>query len=220
LADTKKCVILYVEDRLDCGDCYQYALDELRRDVYWRSLYGKGWIYHAMPDEESPIKYYGIEIECGTESTNLEEFNRCLSELPEYFLVEEDDSIYDDKTVVFGAEIISHPATYEWLVKDGKEKWDCVFDLTRNGVDSEAFSSCGMHVHISRAAFTEPHLYRFAKMVYGNEDFILYISDRHSEGELRNWASVEYNPDDLTEWNPDDFALMTDRYTAYRGVDG
>ncbi|GAH84174.1 unnamed protein product, partial [marine sediment metagenome] len=84
-----------------------------------------------------------------------------------------------DGTLNFGIEVVSHPATWNWL-KQNYRKWENILNLRKVGFKSFDTTTCGMHIHLSKNAFSSLHLYKILKFFYENKDFILKISQRKS----------------------------------------
>jgi len=180
-----------------CERCYndirEVDIEEQRENIeYWDDFGTFEFFQHYKG--RPAAKYYGIELECGVfrdDIDNVCEFNNILAEIPyDYFYTQPDMSIYDNCDVSFGVEIVSQPATFEWL-KANQDKWQQIFDLADYGLRSYDTDSCGMHIHISRKAFrTKIHLYRFMRAVYLWPKFTELISERTS-GQLRYWAKLD-----------------------------
>lgn len=76
-----------------------------------------------------------------------------------------------------GFEIITHPGTFEWWMKEFPYKR--IRALTRycHSFDTK---TCGTHFHLSKNAFTPLHLYKFAQFHYRNREFVNFIAERYS----------------------------------------
>lgn len=77
----------------------------------------------------------------------------------------------------FGFEIITHPGTYEWFMEEFPYKR--ITALTRYA-RSYGTGTCGTHFHLSKAAFSPLHLYKFAQFHYRNREFVNFIAERYS----------------------------------------
>ncbi len=95
-----------------------------------------------------------------------------------------------DGSVPGGFEIVTHPMSYSWILKN-KELFDPIWGLVKKGYVSHDSGLCGMHIHMSKAAFTPMHLYKFMQFFQKNEDFILVVSQRDA-ADLARWAAVKY----------------------------
>jgi hypothetical protein len=62
-------------------------------------------------------------------------------------------------------------------------------EFSRWGLRSYQPGTCGLHVHISKTAFTGLHLYRFLKMFYENPVFTMKIAQRRGS-DAERWASL------------------------------
>lgn len=115
-----------------------------------------------------------------------------------------------DGSVPQGFEVVSHPFTWGWLVTH-RDIFDPIFALKRGGLVSHDSGRCGMHVHMSRDAFTPMHLFKFLEFFQKHKQFIMVVSQR---GQENNYARIEYT----LGRNPLNLALGTmeaeDRYRA------
>jgi len=159
-----------------CGDCYS--------DVENGNLHSYNYIpepeFREVDGEKTDL-YLGVELEIESKGND---FNDIVDELPDYFYAKQDGSIDS------GFEVVSHPATYKWL-KQNSEMWDeNVLNLRNQGFRSYNTNTCGMHIHLSKAAFSTLHLLKFLHLFYDNPAFVLRISQRKAEN-LQKWASVD-----------------------------
>jgi len=124
--------------------------------------------------------YFGIELEIESEGNSIYD---AVQSLPDFVYAKADSSMDD------GLEVVSHPTSWQWL-QENKEQWDEVLSLRNKGFLSYKTDTCGMHVHLSKKAFSTLHLYKFLKMFFENQEFIAIISRRRS-GNLNRWASLQ-----------------------------
>lgn len=119
--------------------------------------------------------YLGIELEVERKKDTPRKINHMvIADLgADYAILKKDSSIGD------GFEIVTAPATLRFH----KSRWDKFFDNSGKLVSSWASGKCGMHVHISRGAFTPLHLGKFVTFMNNNEnrDFVTTIAGRSSE---------------------------------------
>ncbi len=92
-----------------------------------------------------------------------------------------------------GFELVSHIFSFTSMVK---MDWSKMFSPKQTLHDT-----CGMHIHLSKAAFTTFHLYKFMKFVYSNRKFITYISERPAskyaldfDGSIKQEAKIMHKP--------------------------
>jgi len=130
--------------------------------------------------ESRNLLYFGIELEiesCGNDKYEL------ANSLPDFVYAKADGSLYD------GFEIVSHPTSYRWLMSN-KEAWNEILKIRYKGWRSYQTKTCGMHIHLSKIAFGNYHLYKFMRLFYDNPKFITKISQRISNTNLNRWASI------------------------------
>jgi len=85
-----------------------------------------------------------------------------------------------DGSVPTGFEIVSHPFTFDYFRRDMRKDWESMLrSLKEDGLTSFKTETCGMHVHISKSAFTNYHLYRFLRIWYFSKRFTLWLSKRN-----------------------------------------
>lgn len=155
-----------------CQECSQNSEDN-------NGLYG----YSYKPD---PIFYgdgdlfFGIELEIESEGNSIYDV---IQSLPDFVYAKADSSMDD------GLEVVSHPTSWKWL-QENKKRWDKILDLRNKGFLSYKTDTCGMHVHMSKKAFSTLHLYKFLKMFFENQEFITIISRRKTSS-LDKWASLQ-----------------------------
>lgn len=133
-----------------------------------------------IPPEEQPFTfYYGIELEAVCRKTTPKDIvtdieKKCLKD---FAIVKHDGSVGTSTSP--GFEIVTVPATYE----AHRERWKPFFDEKTGSarhLKSWITNQCGIHIHISRMAFTKGHLARFVNFMNSsaNLDFILDIAGR------------------------------------------
>ena len=83
-----------------------------------------------------------------------------------------------DSSISYGFEIVSHPFSYDWM-KENREAFEPMFALRKMGVKSYNTPNCGVHVHMSRQAFTKFHLLKFCTMFFKYHDFVFRMSRRN-----------------------------------------
>lgn len=128
--------------------------------------------------------YIGMELEVeikkkyqGTMTRNqlAGEFQKMVGNI---IYIKHDGSIGGDAAHgQYGFEIITHPGTYEWFMNEFPYKR--ITALTRYA-RSYGTGTCGTHFHLSKAAFSPLHLYKFAQFHYRNREFVNFIAERYS----------------------------------------
>lgn len=120
------------------------------------------------PVEGTP--YLGLELEVSGDEDLCEGIE---DEHPELLYCKEDGS-------VDGFEMVTHPMTYEWAID--YFPWALLRTLYANGGRG---GSNGIHVHISRNAFTdEAHILRWLLLIYRNKQSLVKFARRESS----QWA--------------------------------
>lgn len=146
-----------------------------------------GSLPHALID--CPL-YFGIELEIEFNANSPDILIQAAEN--DYFYLKHDGSINT------GAEVVSHPATYEWINKNFDETWGRVLNVKKEGMRSYNTETCGIHIHMSKTAFSKLHLYKFLRFFRENEDFIEKISQRKKHN-LDQWALIGYRENIITQ---------------------
>lgn len=92
---------------------------------------------------------------------------------------------------VSGPEFVSHPATMEYWNSKQDKIGEMFTDLLHAGYRSYDTDRCGMHINISKTAFSDDinHLFRFLSLIYGNPQMSMRLSQR-TRSSAQKWATV------------------------------
>ena len=99
----------------------------------------------------------------------------------------------EDSSIGFGFELVTHPMDYGYAMEDFP--WPMLNRLQKAGAFTRPDDN-GLHVHLSRAGFTDPcHTFRWLKFWYRNPRPLTKLARResHSWGSLRGDGSAEHN---------------------------
>ena len=121
-------------------------------------------------------RYYGIELEIECKDNSIPVIE------DDYFYLKRDGSLTN------GFEVVSHPSTWQWL-QQHKHLWERILNLRTSGYRSHNTTTCGMHVHISRTAFSTWMLYKWLRFFVDNGPFIMHLSQRRPE--QLNWCAFD-----------------------------
>lgn len=124
--------------------------------------------FNKLPHETTKV-FYGFENEMQNITNNYNETT--FNFIPKNFKQTE---LYlkSDSSIDHGVEIVSHPFTFKAFQA---VDWSKLF--TRK---TSRHRSCGMHVHISKNAFTRLHLFKVIRFIYDYPDFLTFIAERAS----------------------------------------
>lgn len=202
-----------LEDYIRCDDCDGWVLfseanpdDEDEDNYYCDDCYPKHKsIIRAYHDSPSLVFYgtsnkkYGVELEM--ENVEEEEDNEDIAEEIRNAVNDTEWERYEDEALVYfnrdgslddGFEMITHPMDYDFISRINWEKvLGCAADLGMRGHDT---STCGLHVHVSRAAFgssreeQEEAVARLMFIFESHWDKIVRFS-RRTEEALNRWAA-------------------------------
>jgi len=138
--------------------------------------------YYVAREPESgfPQLYLGMELEVEFEGSR-----RWSREDGAQMLVrtyaDKNDPIYlkTDGSLNHGFEIVSHPGTLGYFTQ--RFDWEPIKKLAGMGFKAWNNSHCGLHIHMSRAAFqSDHHLFMFIKFIFDNRDALVQFAGRES----------------------------------------
>lgn len=130
--------------------------------------------FFSLGDEKDTELYFGVELE--TEMRSKYQYNSELvaaalnKNVPNFIYCKYDGSLSN------GFEIVSHPATFNYW-KNNTVYFDALNGLTKY-CRSFRSDSCGIHIHMSKNAFSGLHLAHFLHFMYNNPAFVEFIAQR------------------------------------------
>lgn len=181
------CIISNDDACYDDDDDYSYC-----QSCYNR--YGIGTI-HEYSYKPYPIfygtgpQYFGVELEidgAGKDGANAHEILTVANQADEHIYIKSDSSLND------GMEIVTHPCSLDYHIKHLPWR-DIVQKALELSYKSHKTSTCGLHIHVSRNAFSDD--YQVQEDCIGR---ILFFMERHweellkfsrrTESQLNRWA--------------------------------
>jgi DNA-dependent RNA polymerase auxiliary subunit epsilon len=185
-----------------CEDCdnyyyegcsYSHEDEEDSRLIHDYS-YRPDPIFRSSEDENTRL-YFGIEVETEVRGGSFDDRKYAAEyavKLEQYNLA----YLKSDGSLECGFEIVSHPMTHNYFMKDASMLWETISTLKSNyNMMAWGTKTCGLHVHISRAGFNGgSHQHRFLQLVYNNKDFYEVLAGRSSS----HWAKFDDNVDPST----------------------
>jgi len=195
-SDSTMCERCFENNTSYCEDCdntylngcdYDHDGDNDGRMIHDYS-YRPDPIFRKSDDEQTRL-YFGIEIE--TEVRGGDYSNRRSAAEYAQQQLEMYDLAYlkSDGSLECGFEIVTHPLSHSYFMKDGDRLWNTINKLkSEYGMMAWGTKTCGLHVHISRAGFNGgSHQHRFLQLVYNNKDFYEVLAGRASS----HWAKFD-----------------------------
>lgn len=188
-----------------CESCGEHYIDELRRDECCELSYGNSsvlnysfrppfWFfkmeggalasYSSRNARSMTDLFMGFEIEVERASRHADKFMEDAGEKigdPDFLYLKTDGSLSES-----GVEIVTMPATLAAFTL--RMPWDALQTLHANGARSWAYGNCGMHVHVSRAAFSPSHMYKFLKFHSLNERWLAEYAGRETSS-YASWGN-------------------------------
>ena len=192
----------WYNDRPYCDSCYDDIKNRVIQDYYYKPAP----IFYGCAPCNNPL-YMGVELEidgAGEDDDNAQRLLDIANEFDEHIYCKHDGSIGD------GFEIVSHPATLDYHMRD--IAWnDIMRSALAMGYRSHDTITCGLHVHVSRNALGNTMDERdetISKIVYFIENnwYEVLRFTRRSESNLRRWASR--------------YGIETDAKTTYKKAKG
>lgn len=186
----------FVERCSNCGQLWlKVCLDEDHKCPNCRCM--RIYSYHAW-DQERTFKsasgeavgrktlYFGTEIETEGSTAN----SACVSPIADIFHLERDGSLGSGSF-----EMISQPMTWNYI-EENRERIEQVFNnLIAHGQKSHETSTCGLHIHVSRAALDgERAEKRILAIVHGMRHSMKKFARRNTS----RWASYDERFDGKT----------------------
>lgn len=150
-----------------------------------KNLHNVGSRYGLQSEGKEKTLFIGVELEM--ENTGSYDSTGDIADwlMNQYGNEENDIYIKHDGSLHDGFEVVSHPRTFNaW--RSGI--MDDVLKLSERGMVSHNTNTCGLHLSLSRDAFTPSHLYRFSRFVYWNPYFIAKLS-RRKPRQLGEWGN-------------------------------
>lgn len=168
-----------------------------------------GFKFHSLKPATESTVYLGVELEAAypkqlfansvASTTSSHGRHVKTNQTPDQFMTKIGKSITDGTEGFLGEgrdgggiEIRTEPATFAWLMKN-----KAIFDKMFSTFIKERFTSknncSGMHVHVSKTAFTAEGFVRMIDFFKKNTLFIYAMSDREDRCEA--YANVLYDAD-------------------------
>lgn len=171
-----------IEEHYEAIRSYSYKPSPNFFDIRGNGNYIAGsrvtWQTKATPH----VLYMGVELEVERASHHAELFldkaNENQHEDPFFVYLKYDGSLGDN-----GMEIVTMPATLEGF-RD-MFPFAATDMLKEKGARAWAYTNCGMHVHVSRSAFTASHMWKFIKWQTENWQKCVQFAGRESQ----QWAA-------------------------------
>jgi hypothetical protein len=130
------------------------------------------------------LPFYGAELEVECKGGDRNEYAENIMNYEgeeKYFYCKQDGSLSH------GFEICFMPMTFNAI--KNLNLWDAMLKYRgRDSLQSYNTSTCGMHIHINREAFTDHHLFKFITFIHEYKSFIYLISQRKRVNELNHYS--------------------------------
>lgn len=193
-----------------CEQCGEYEFDRNIRDGACRACresddylpssgihsytYKPRPMFFARMGDSSP--FFGLEIE--VEAIHDDSSPERGAELARRHC---SDLIYckSDRSLDNGVELVTHPMSLEYLQQCTNLE-ELLESLGAEGFRAWKTTTCGLHVHVSRAAFlSSSHAFRFALFHYRNVEEVARFSGRTTRA-LNDYARLTHHQGDGHDW--------------------
>jgi hypothetical protein len=165
-----QCDAYYASSDWECSTCQDARTSEHIHDYSYRpapNFLGRG------------PTYLGWELEL---SIPPEYIRDCADIAQDMLGYQEEVGYLKEDSSITGFEMVTHPMSYTYAMRHFP--WRLLRELRDNGADGDS-GEAGLHVHVSRAGFTNPsHIYRWLQFFYRNAEEIQRLARRDS----REWA--------------------------------
>ena len=197
------------EDFSYCDDCDEYYEDECDCDEKERPI--NRYSYKPTPifyGTDSRKLFLGVELEVEPTKDREASYIYAKELTGDLAYMKEDGSLNKDD-YEYGYEIVTHPISASQFLNIFPA--DSLDLLRQTGVLSwDAHYSCGIHIHMSREAFTARHLNYFMKFIYENANVISKYAGRDS-----SYAKFEVSKRDyIGVIRNKEYYNQSDRYVA------
>lgn len=167
------------------ADCHCYDCESARRNVIHSYSFRPAPAFAGVPtldgEGNDRTPYMGFELEVEVSSGR----DRSSAALELRQAGEGRIYLKEDGSINHGFEIVTHPASLDWY--QNEFPWQKIRDM-RSDRTIHTADNCGLHVHVSRAAFSGPsHDYRWFLFWYRNQNIMNLLAGRES-------TYAEYNP--------------------------
>jgi len=146
--------------------------------------YNKNVMSKVADYKKHKLPFYGAELEVECKGGDRNEYAENIMNYEgeeKYFYCKQDGSLSH------GFEICFMPMTFNAI--KNLNLWDAMLKYRgRDSLQSYNTSTCGMHIHINREAFTDHHLFKFITFIHEYKSFIYLISQRKKVNELNHYS--------------------------------
>lgn len=181
------CVECWELNNRSCDDCGETISIDYSLCDYCEASSTERWIknYSYRPElifhPERPPRskkleplYIGIEMEMSFWNTEWEYPESAVGTL----IGEWSDLLYakEDASITNGFELVTHPMQPQWAMENFP--WEVLDTLLKEYSMKEEHDSCGVHIHMNKAAFTTSHLWKFLQLHHRMPDFCKLVGGR------------------------------------------
>jgi hypothetical protein len=146
-------------------------------------------------EKESPgaTLYFGPELEVENIKNTCEPNALCILSDEYWRSARCKGQFYykSDGSLSYGVELVGHPFSWEWFLAHRKNFEEWLALIQSKGFRSYSTSTCGLHIHMNKTAFSGQRLYKFMKFFHENGSFIYRMSGRKNRDDMDQWAAID-----------------------------
>ena len=191
-ATCEGCGRVYETDVLDCDDYGDYYCENCYRpnghDARVRCYHEhKGHFdFYKLQNEKNPY-YIGFELEMEHKNNDTSNEEEALDILQRLNVVFEEDGSLDES----GVEVISHPQSYNYIMKNKDKMKQAFEEVVKLGYISHNSSNCGLHFHFTRPKNDVYTIKRIWLILETFKNEIQQITRRNGDSHWCHWISDE-----------------------------
>lgn len=151
-----------------CHRCINQLIEVERYDYYDQR---PKFLLAESEKQEPDTLFFGYELEIEHDWRRLQLSERKVAELASRFIPNGWGYYKHDGSMKRGIEMAAYPMTWMWYRQHRKDITKMLegvatqFKVDQWDTENERYN-CGLHVHMSKAAFNSSHLYKFVKFFY------------------------------------------------------
>lgn len=127
-------------------------------------------IFFKAPDEDTTNLFFGVENEISFKSINREDKEDIITNL----LANNFWYFKTDSSIANGYECVTHPGSLKYWQTCAKDDFKQMFNM----LSIRPHSSCGLHIHMPKDAFTNAHLFKFGFFITNEIEFFSKLAGR------------------------------------------
>lgn len=172
-----------VDDDGNCESCESSRADD-PYTIHEYDFSPGSWNYHKTGRETSKFLFgYELEAEFPRDKGKDSEVEWANVDTEKWFWKH-------DGSISYGAECVSHPASYEYITSNDHFGW-CERAWKTRGWKAWDTNTCGGHIHVSRNALSKLDIFKLLYLFSQNPKWVYKISRRKDRAKMDDYAAVQ-----------------------------